>query len=307
MKKTTQTIDQLLRDLKKQDRRALSRLITLLFEDSKNLQKKLKNFNIEKSYAIGITGPPGAGKSTLIDNLIKTFRENKFTLGVIAIDPNSPFTGGAILGDRIRMQRHSEDKGVYIRSLGSKGASGGLSYYTEDVITLFKIYGFDYILVESIGVGQDEIDIKNLANTVIVVQVPEGGDSVQILKAGVLEIADIFVINKSDRDGAGAMKEELKFLVSQNKSDWEIPVISTIAKDENGIDELFRAILVHQNFGKKSTKILDKELFKSKVLKELVELIKKNIKINIKNNETKNPKDLAKAIYKKHLYSILKI
>ncbi len=302
MKKKTQTIDQLLKDLKKKDRRALSRLITLLFEDSKNLQKKLKDFNTTKSYVIGITGPPGAGKSTLIDNLIKIFRKNNFTIGVIAIDPNSPFTGGAILGDRIRMQQHAQDQGVYIRSLGSKGASGGLSYYTEDVIKLFRLYGFDYILVESIGVGQDEIDIKNSSDTVIVVQVPEGGDSVQMLKAGVLEIADIFVINKSDRDGANFMKEELKFLVSQNKGDWEIPVISTIAKDENGIDELYRAILTHQNFAKKNTKTFNKESFKSKVLKELVLLISKNIKINIKNNETKNPKDLAKIIYEKHLY-----
>ena len=208
------------------------------------------------AHVIGITGNPGAGKSTLVDMIVQDLRGRDLTVGVIAIDPSSPFTGGAILGDRIRMQRHSEDEGVFIRSLATRGHLGGLTRSTNDVVTIMDGMGFDVVIIETVGVGQDEVDIVKPAHTSVVVLVPGMGDEIQIMKAGILEIADIFVVNKADRPGAERVMAELSTLqhiVRQDEADL-VPVLKTVAPDNVGIRELGDAMVAHLARLKKSGK-----------------------------------------------------
>jgi LAO/AO transport system kinase len=197
-----------------------------------------------KARIIGLTGSPGSGKSTLVDQLAKHYRSEKHTVGIIAVDPTSPYTGGAILGDRIRMQDHHADPGIYIRSMATRGALGGLARTTADVATVLDASGRDRILIETVGVGQDEVDIVRLADVTIVILVPGMGDDVQSIKAGIMEIADIFVINKSDRDGAERVEREIRALQSlaQRQDRWVPAVIKTIASEGVGIRELAEAI-----------------------------------------------------------------
>jgi LAO/AO transport system kinase len=202
-----------------------------------------------KAYVIGITGPPGSGKSTLVDKMIDVFRQRGKTVGVLAIDPTSPFSGGAILGDRIRMQRHATDESVFIRSLGTRGSLGGLSRSTQDTIHVMDAMGKDIILVETVGVGQDEVKIVEAAHTSIVLLIPGMGDDIQALKAGILEIADVLVINKADFDGAGRLEEYLRNSLAQcrrREECWEPPVVKTIAVSNAGVPELIEALDRHR-------------------------------------------------------------
>ena len=189
---------------------------------------------------IGVTGPPGAGKSTLVDRLIEGFRANGETVAVIAVDPSSPFTHGAVLGDRVRMQRHAGDANVFIRSMASRSAGGGLAPATRDAVRLADAAGFDIVIVETVGVGQVELEIVAVADVIVVVTVPALGDSVQTIKAGLTEIADIFVVNMADRPGANATAVDLKHMVREGKRD--IPVLQTIAQDGTGVSELLEAL-----------------------------------------------------------------
>jgi LAO/AO transport system kinase len=189
---------------------------------------------------IGVTGPPGAGKSTLVDRLIEGFRANGETVAVIAVDPSSPFTHGAVLGDRVRMQRHAGDANVFIRSMASRSAGGGLAPATRDAVRLADAAGFDIVIVETVGVGQVELEIVAVADVIVVVTVPALGDSVQTIKAGLTEIADIFVVNMADRPGANATAVDLKHMVREGKR--EIPVLQTIAQDGTGVSELLEAL-----------------------------------------------------------------
>jgi len=193
---------------------------------------------------IGLTGAPGAGKSTLVDQLARLYRKQNQTIGIVAVDPTSPYTGGAILGDRIRMQEHFADPGIYIRSMATRGSLGGLARTTADVTTVLDASGRDIILIETVGVGQDEVDIVRLADITVVILVPGMGDDVQTIKAGIMEIADIFVINKSDREGAERVEREIRALQSLalRHDGWTPPIVKTVASDGTGVDELAAAI-----------------------------------------------------------------
>lgn len=203
-----------------------------------------------KARIIGMTGPPGAGKSTLVDQLAKHYRKENRTVGIIAVDPTSPYTGGAILGDRIRMQDHFSDPGIYIRSMATRGSLGGLARTTADVATVLDASGRDLILIETVGVGQDEIDIVRLADITVVMLVPGMGDDVQTIKAGIMEIADIFVINKSDREGAERVEREIRAMQSlATRSDnWTPPIVKTVASEGVGVKELASAIADYEAF-----------------------------------------------------------
>jgi GTPase len=238
------------------DRLALARLITQVENRAETVPAVMKAIHGRAggAYVVGITGPPGAGKSTVADRLIGHLRAEAQTVAVVAVDPSSPFTGGAVLGDRIRMQTHALDAGVFIRSMATRGSLGGLSRATRDVLKLIGAAGYAWILVETVGVGQTELDVMRLADTTVVVLVPESGDAVQAMKAGLMEAADVFVVNKADRAGAPALMAELKFAAhlhyasptSPKDIDWEIPVLSAQAQADIGVRELLAEIRRHR-------------------------------------------------------------
>jgi LAO/AO transport system kinase len=233
------------------DRVALARLMTLVENRAPELPALMSRVYARSGHAqvVGITGPPGAGKSTLTDRITAALRAQNKRVGIVAVDPSSPFTGGAVLGDRIRMQGHFLDAGVFIRSLATRGSHGGVPRATRDLVRLLDAFGMDAVLVETVGVGQTELDVMRLADTVVVVLVPEAGDAVQVMKAGLLEIADVFVVNKADRDGAERMQSELvQMLHLRPPSAWQIPVLLTQATTGVGIDAVMAALSRHREF-----------------------------------------------------------
>jgi LAO/AO transport system kinase len=239
------------------DRLALARLITRVENRQTGLAEIMRAVqpHVGRAHVVGVTGPPGAGKSTLVDRLTSRLRATGERVGIIAVDPSSPFTGGAVLGDRIRMQTHTLDENVFIRSMATRGSLGGLAAATGDVIKLMDAAGFPWILIETVGVGQTELDIIKQADTTVVILVPESGDSVQAMKAGLMEVADIFVVNKADREGAHSLMAELRFSVhlhytssvSPKDIDWEIPILAAQATNDVGVAELLGEVKRHRS------------------------------------------------------------
>jgi GTPase len=258
------------------DVRALARAISTIEDnrpESRELLKALFNFT-GRARVIGLTGAPGAGKSTLVDQLAREYRKQERTIGILAVDPTSPYTGGAILGDRIRMQSHHADAGIYIRSMATRGNLGGLARATTDAATVLDAAGKDIVLIETVGVGQDEIDIVRLADVTVVILVPGMGDDVQTIKAGIMEIADIFVINKSDREGADRVEREIRSMQSLAiRSDkWTPPIIKTVAMDGRGIPELAAAIVNYEQFLEQKDLLLKKKI--SSWRERLIEMLR---------------------------------
>ena len=251
----TQDIQAWIERLRNGDPRALSRAISTVEDRTSGYSDLLKALFPHTGHAriLGLTGAPGAGKSTLVDQLAKHYRKENRTVGIIAVDPTSPYSGGAILGDRIRMQDHFADPGIYIRSMATRGSLGGLARSTADVSTVLDASGRDLVMIETVGVGQDEVDIVRLADVTIVILVPGMGDDVQTIKAGIMEIADIFVINKSDREGAERVEREIRVMqsLSTRADHWTPPIVKTVASEGLGIAELASAITDYEAYLKK--------------------------------------------------------
>ena len=292
-------LDAVLEGLTRGDTAALARAISMVENQREGFEQVLtglyQRIGHGKTHRIGITGPPGAGKSTLTEQLVRAYRERGLKVAVIAVDPTSPFTGGALLGDRIRMESVSLDPGVFIRSMATRGAQGGLATTTEEVADVLEAFGFDRIVIETVGVGQTELDVAATAETTVLVLVPESGDGIQTLKAGVMEIAELYVINKSDRPGADKLKQEVEVMLGIRRgnafvnvrphhgradgqradgqmdggavknrpsahqpispSEWEPPVLTTVASKSEGIDGLVSALDQHRDFLERTGKL----------------------------------------------------
>lgn len=273
------------------DKRFVSRAISVVENDAAEKIDLLKEVykHTGKAYKIGITGPPGAGKSTITDCLIKSLTKSNYKIGVIAVDPSSPFTGGALLGDRVRMTDSTMFENVFIRSMATRGSLGGLSKNVNDVTKILDAAGNDFIIIETVGVGQSELDIAQTADTTLVILVPESGDSVQAMKAGLMEIADVFVLNKSDRQGADEFISGLKNMLhlrTPNENGWDINVIKTTAVKNIGIDDLISEILKHKNFLMESGQLERKR--KEHLYNEIVDMVNLNIQNTFWNKENIN-------------------
>lgn len=271
----------------KKDRIAVARAISIV-EDERDINNEILSNLFPytgKAYRIGITGPPGAGKSSITDRLIHMFRNNGKTVAVISVDPSSPFTGGALLGDRIRMVNHHSDEGVFIRSMASRGGQGGLANKTKEVADIFDAAGYDIILFETVGVGQVELDVMEATDTVLVVLVPESGDDIQMMKAGLMEIAHVFVINKSDREGSNKLFVTLNNIlhsIPAEKNDWYPEVSKTVATTGEGMLELLNSIDKHR------THIVEMGFWKrnldSRYQKQVKEAVTRNLETEFWNN-----------------------
>ncbi|MDM5314669.1 methylmalonyl Co-A mutase-associated GTPase MeaB [Fictibacillus sp. b24] len=276
--------------IQQKDERALAKAITLAENNGEDKLELLKSiYPLQKgAHWIGITGSPGAGKSSLVNRLISFLRKKEMTVAVVAVDPTSPFSGGSILGDRVRMADHFTDPGVFIRSMGTRGSLGGLSRSTKETVRLMDAYGFDVILIETVGVGQSELDIMKLADSVAVVLNPGSGDVVQVFKAGIMEIADLFVVNKADMPGVPKLLAEIEAMLDLVKHDspYRPPVVQTISTENKGLEELWHALCAHRDYLDKSGEGKERKL--SNLKREVMEVVQHEIYQEVWKNEQKN-------------------
>lgn len=289
-----------IRRMRKGDKRLIAQLISFV-ENARTTEKQEQLFRYTGSaYHVGVTGPPGAGKSTLVNAIAKSLLGQSKKLGIIAVDPTSPFSGGALLGDRVRMTDLSLNERVFIRSMASRGSLGGLARKTKDAILVLDAAGMDYILVETIGVGQVELDIAQVCDTTIVVLVPESGDSIQAMKAGLIEIADIMVVNKGDRDGCDRLVTELKFAFELREQEvgWSVPILRTVASKEEGIEPLVNAVQLHRELLEESGRLERRR--KEKLLNQIHERIEENVRQHVRQYVIKDA-ELEKLIHQVYI------
>jgi len=282
----------------KGDPRAIARLISLVESESTFAHEIMKAIypHTGKAHLIGVTGAPGAGKSTLVDKIISRYKELGKSVGIIAVDPSSPFSGGAILGDRLRMQQHALDPSIFIRSMGTRGSLGGLSKAAYEAALILDACGKDIVIIETAGVGQTEIDIVRIADTVILLLVPGMGDDVQIMKAGIMEIADIFVVNKADREGADKIVAEVNLMLDiAGERSWRPPVLKAIAESGQGVDDIIRAVEEHRLYLQKSEE--GKKRRSSRIRHEVEEILRRDIaRIVEKQWKERSSNDLIEAL-----------
>ncbi len=263
------------------DRYALARLISLIEDREQDAQTALSELFPHTGHAhlVGVTGPPGSGKSTLVNALTRKLRIHDRTVGIVAVDPSSPFTGGALLGDRVRMRDLAGDPGVFVRSMATRGSLGGLAQATGDVVKVLDASGFDVVLIETVGAGQSEVEIARTAHTTIVLEAPGMGDEVQALKAGLMEIADILVVNKADRPGAARTARALEMVIDRNTpadgNGWQPPILQTIALDGSGVDDLMNAINDHRRYLCTSGLLAERE--RRRIENELLSMIQRRL------------------------------
>lgn len=292
-------------DLLAGNRRALAKAITVVENGTEGKKELLAEIypHTGNAYVVGITGSPGAGKSSLVDRLTEHIRKHYgLTVGIIAVDPTSPFSGGALLGDRIRMQDHVLDEGVFIRSMGTRGSLGGLSRATKEAIKVLDASGMDIILVETVGVGQSELDIMNAADTTVVVLTPGAGDIIQTLKAGIMEIADVFAVNKADLEGADRTVTEVESMLELDKErDWTPPVVPVISLHNKGLDQLYQAILKHKEYLIESGQLAvhRQQRLKSEVVEVVLEQLKQKITREFK--ESGNFEEILEKVVKREI------
>ena len=295
-------LDKLLSEIKKNNYKSISKAISLVENNDFNLINKLSScFPFDKKpHRIGITGPPGAGKSSITNLLIKKYRKDNLKIAVLLVDPSSPFSKGAVLGDRIRMLDYYNDDKVFIRSFGSRGSKGGLSDNINEIADIFSIASYDVIIFETVGVGQIEIDVVEQVDSVVLTLVPESGDDIQMLKAGIIEIADIFVINKSDRSDADKLFTSLQKMLSlvnidKNNFRWNYPIIKTIATKDKGIDNLIDELKNHFKFLNNKTNI-DNDKINARYVNQINKILNKKLLESFWDSD--NSKILAKELEK---------
>jgi LAO/AO transport system kinase len=283
------------------ERRAVARAISLIEDGTVERARVMEALfpHTGRAYTIGITGAPGAGKSTLTERLVLRIRRDEATVGVLAVDPSSPYSGGALLGDRVRMQSHATDRGVFIRSMATRGHLGGIALATPEAVRVLDAAGKDYVMIETVGVGQAEVSIANACDTTVVVVNPGWGDAVQAAKAGLMEIADLFVVNKADRDGAREAIRELKQMLDLAETDFRPEIVATVAVRDEGLDELWAAILRHRRYQEDGARLPDRR--RRRIAREIRDIAVERLRRRMEGDAAELLDELAEQVRRRRL------